>query len=91
MNTPKTETSRALDHEDLVEIYAAATSIEAERLVLMLEEDGVEALARATTISSFPTAGQHLILVRAGDREKALVTIRDARREGVVSEGGAWL
>ena len=91
MNTSKTGISRALDHEDLVEIYAAASSIEAERLVLMLEEDGVEALARATTSSSFPTAAQHLILVRAGDRDKALITIGDARREAVISEGGSWL
>jgi hypothetical protein len=84
-------TSRALDHEDLVELYAAASSIEAERLVMLLGEDGVEAIARATTISSFPTSSQHLILVRAGDREAAKKTIEDARREGVVSDGGDWL
>ena len=80
-----------LAHEDLVEIYAAASQIEGDRLVLLLEEDGVEALARATTSSSFPTASAHLILVRAGDRQKAKKTIEDARREGVISDGGEWL
>ena len=80
-----------LDREDLLEIYAAASAIEAERLILLLEEDGIDGIARATTMSSFPTAGQHLILVRAGDAEKAKVTIGDARREGVISENGEWL
>ena len=80
-----------LDNEDLLEIYAAATSIEAERLVMLLSEDGIEALARATTISSFPAGGQHLILVKGSDREKATKTIADARREGVVSSQGEML
>lgn len=81
----------ALDREDLIEIYAAATQMEAERLVMMLGEDGVEAIARATTISSFPTAGQHLILVRQSDGDKARKTITDARTEGVVGTTGEML
>lgn len=84
-------TSPALDREDLIELYAPASQVEAERIVLLLEEDGVEGLARATSSSSFPTASQHLILVRAGDREKARKTIDDARREGVITDGGEWL
>ena len=81
----------ALDQEDLIELYAAATQMEAERLVMMLGEDGVEAIARATTISSFPTAGQHLVLVRQSDTDKARKTITDARNEGVVSQNGELL
>jgi hypothetical protein len=77
--------------EDLLEIYAAASSMEAERLVLMLGEDGVEALSRATTASSFPTGGQYLILVKASDREKAVKTIGDARREGAITDRGEML
>ncbi len=81
----------ALHNEDILEIYAAASAVEAERLVLLLEEDGIEALARATTMSSFPAGGQHLVLVKASDREKALKTIADARREGAVSDRGEVL
>ncbi|MDP2343946.1 MAG: hypothetical protein Q8O67_23515 [Deltaproteobacteria bacterium] len=81
----------ALTNEDLLEIYAAASSMEAERLVLLLGEDGIEAMARATTMSSFPTPGQYLILVKGSDREKALKTITDARREGAISDRGELL
>ena len=78
-------------NEDLLEIYAASSSLEAERLVLLLGEDGVEALARATTGSSFPSASQHLILVKSSDRAQALKTINDARREGAISVRGELL
>jgi hypothetical protein len=80
-----------ITNEDLVELYAAASAIEAERLVLLLNEDGVEALARETTASSFPTSGMHLIMVRTSDREKAHATIALARSEGAVTDRGEWL
>jgi hypothetical protein len=79
------------DAEDLVELYAAQGAIEADRIVLLLAEDGVEGLARATTVSAFPTSGAHLILVRGADRERARATIENARREGAISVGGEWL
>jgi hypothetical protein len=79
------------DADDLIELYASTIAVEADRIVLLLAEDGIEALARATTMSSFPTAAQHLILVRAGDRDRARATIENARREGAISEGGDWL
>jgi hypothetical protein len=81
------------DNEDVLEIYAAASALEADRLVLMLTEDGIEAMARATTMSSFPASAtsQHLVLVRAADKEKALATIEAARREGAVTMGGEVL
>jgi hypothetical protein len=80
-----------LSGEDLVELYAPANAIEADRIVMLLAEDGIEAIARATTMSSFPTSAQHLVLVRAADRERAHATIANARREGAVSDGGEWL
>ncbi|MBM4279824.1 MAG: hypothetical protein FJ137_03440 [Deltaproteobacteria bacterium] len=79
------------DADDLIELYAAANAIEADRLVLLLADDGVEALARATTMSSFPASGQQLILVRGVDRARARTTIDNARREGVIADGGDWL
>ena len=80
-----------LSAEDLVELYAPANAIEADRLVLLLADDGVEAIARATTMSSFPTSAQHLLLVRGADRQRARATIENARREGAISDGGDWL
>jgi hypothetical protein len=80
-----------LSVEDLVELYAPANAIEADRIVMMLADDGIEAIARATTISSFPTSGQHLVLVRAADRQVARATIENARRESAISDGGEWL
>jgi hypothetical protein len=79
--------------EDLVELYAAATRVEADRIVLLLEEDGVEAMARETTMTSFPSPAEAhvLVLVRSGDRDKAKATVEAAVREGAVSEGGQLL
>jgi hypothetical protein len=79
--------------EDLVELYAAATRVEADRIVLLLEEDGVEAISRETTMTSFPSPAEAhvLVLVRSNDREKARTLIEAAVREGAVSEGGQLL
>jgi hypothetical protein len=79
------------DNDDLVEIYAPAHGIEADRLVLLLADDGIEALARATTSSSFPANARYLLLVRASDEARARLTIEHARRDGAVSGGGEWL
>jgi hypothetical protein len=79
--------------EDLVEVYAAANAVEADRLVLLLEEDGVEAIARETTMSSFPSPAEahYLILVRDGSKAKAKEIIEAARREGAISTDGEHL
>jgi len=79
-----------LDAEDLIELYVAPSQLEADRLVLMLGEDGVEAIPRATTMTSFPTAGSYLILVKFSDLATAKKTINDARREGAISDAGSF-
>jgi hypothetical protein len=80
----------ALDKEDLVEMYGAASLLEGQRLVLLLEEDGIEALVRETTASSFPSAAEahYLVCVRAGDIEKARAVVEAARRDGAISLDG---
>lgn len=79
--------------EDLVEIYAAAGALEADRIVLILDEEGVEAIARETTMSSFPSPseGSHLILVREPQKAQARTLIEGARRDGAIGETGAFL
>ena len=79
--------------EDLVEIYAAAGALEADRIVLLLDEEGIEAIARETTMSSFPSTfeGSHLILVRDAQKAQARVLLENARRDGAIGETGAFL
>jgi hypothetical protein len=77
--------------EDLLELYSAPSQLEADRLVLMLGDDKIEAIARATTMTNFPTTGGYLILVRAGDAAQARKLIAEARRDAVIGEGGEFL
>jgi hypothetical protein len=79
--------------DDLVEIYGAASSVEADRLVLLLEEEGIEAISRATTMSSFPSPAEssYLVCIRSSERERARALIEAARRDGAISEDGAFL
>lgn len=79
------------DADDLIELYAATSQLEADRLVLLLKDDGIEALARATTMTSFPTTGAWLVQVRFGDLASARKIIGAARTEGAVSDRGEFL
>ena len=60
---------------------------------MILEDDGVEALYRATTASSFPSdAGAgYLVCVKAADKEKARTSIEALRKDGVVTLDGTFL
>jgi hypothetical protein len=79
-----------LEAEDLIELYAAPNQLEADRLVLLLAEDGIEAIPRATTMTSFPTSGTWLNVVAASAVTDARRIITTARAEGVISTGGAF-
>ena len=81
------------DALDIVEIYAAASSLEADRIVLLLQEDGIEAMARGTTASSFPSQveGAYLILVTENLADAACKAIESARAEEAISDKGAFL
>jgi hypothetical protein len=81
----------SFEDEDLLELYSAPSQLEADRIVLMLGEDQIEGLARATTMTSFPTSGAYLIVVRASDVAAARKVIAAARREGAISDGGQFL
>lgn len=78
--------------DELVEVYGAASSVEADRIVLLLEEEEIDAIVRATTASSFPSpaAAHHLVCVRGSDQERARHLIEAARRDGAISEDGAF-
>ncbi|HEY1098442.1 MAG TPA: hypothetical protein VGF99_05925 [Myxococcota bacterium] len=76
--------------EHLIELYAAPGRIEADRLVLLLQEDGVEVITRPTTSSMFPVEGPMLLLVPEHDVARARSTIENARREGAVGYEGEF-
>jgi hypothetical protein len=82
-----------ISDDEVVECYAAASEIEATRIVLMLDEDGVDAVSRNTTMSSFPSGGtsQYLILIRYGDRIRARLLIEAARRDHAITVDGEFL
>ena len=82
-----------LDLEYLVELYGAASAMEADRIVLLLDEDGIESIARETTMSSFPSPGNahHLVCVRASERARAKQLIEAARADGAVTTDGLFL
>lgn len=82
-----------LDAQDLVEIYGATSAVEADRLTLLLDEDGIEAVTRATTMSSFPTEAEahYLVCVRGEDKARAVEVIEAARRDGAITSDGAFL
>jgi hypothetical protein len=76
--------------DDLVEIYAAATRVEGDRLTLLLEEVGIDAIVRETTVTTFPSPVEDhvLLLVKASDRDRARTLIAAAIQDGAVSEQG---
>lgn len=80
--------------EDLVAIYAATNAMEADRIVLMLKDEGIEhVLKQESSISEIPTVGTQsfLIAVLESDREKAQSVIRQAIEDGVLPKGGTLL
>ena len=79
-----------LDTEELIELYAATSHEEGDRIVQLLEQDGIEALARDVGSSSFPTTSPVLILVPAHNVDVARGTIENARREGAITDGGEF-
>lgn len=79
-----------MEAEDLIELYAATNQLEADRLVLLLAEDGIEAIPRATTMTSFPTSGAWLILVAESAVDAARKIISNARLEGAISDRGEF-
>jgi hypothetical protein len=84
---------QAIDQDEVVELYAASSEIEATRIVLLLDEDGVDAVSRTTTMTSFPSGGtsQYLILIRYRDRVRARLLIEAARRDQAITMDGEFL
>ncbi len=87
------EEHNPLDEMNMADVYAAGGPMEADRITLMLEDEGIAALRREISVSEFPsTATQRfLILTPASDKAKAQALIRQAIQDGVLSDEGTFL
>jgi len=79
--------------EDIVELYAAGSSVEADRIVLLLDEEGIEAQRRETSVPVFPAISnaRHLITVLAHDKDRATEVIKRAIDDEILVADGTFL
>ncbi len=75
------------------DIYAAANDIEAERIITLLNSEGVPATYYQSNVSSLPSdASKHFIITTpAKSRNVALALIQNARKDGVISDTGMFI
>jgi hypothetical protein len=87
------EETNPLDSMNMVDVYAAGSPMEADRISALLADEGIEPMTREVSVSEFPsTATQRfLILTAEGDKERAQALIRQAIADGVLPSDGSFL
>jgi hypothetical protein len=82
-----------MDDIDLLDVYAASSQIAAERIVLMLQDQGLQAECRESSVSGFPSVGtaRFLIVMPANQGERAKSLIEEAIRDEVIPGEGTFL
>lgn len=87
------EAGNPLDDMDLVEVYAASSAMGADRIVLMLDDEGIAAQKRESSVAQIPSAStqRHLIIVPSPDKERAQALIKQAILDEVLPGDGAFL
>jgi len=75
------------------DIYAAASEVEAERIVSFLRDEGIETMEQQTNMPSFPTTvtARYIITVSKDQKEKAIELVKSARNDGIISNSGTFL
>ncbi len=75
------------------DIYAAASEIEAERIITFLQSKKINACEALNQISQIPTRGQvhHLICVPKNSCDKTRELIKEARTNNVISSKGMFI
>ncbi len=77
---------------NFLNIYQAADEIEAERIQSLLEEEGFEARLFHSAVSQLPGVESHFeVAVLHKHKVKALAVIKQAIRDGIISEDGQFL
>lgn len=82
-----------MDDIDLLDVYAASSQIAAERIVLMLQDRGLQAETRESSVSGFPSVGtaRFLIIMPANQGEAAKALIQEAIDDEVIPQDGTFL
>jgi hypothetical protein len=83
----------AVPDMDLSEVYSAASPMEADRILMVLADEGIEGMRRDTSVSQFPSdanAGA-LVLVPVESRDKARELIQQAIDDEVIPADGTFL
>lgn len=78
----------------LTPLYHAAHAVEAERIVSLLCEQGIQADYRQQQLPQLPgvaTVGQHRISAAPSDHERASRIIDNAREDGIISRQGQFV
>lgn len=78
---------------DITAIYAASSAIEADRIVLLLQEEGVQANQQESSVSAIPTDTGHRFFVTcfANVADKARDVIKQAITDEVISSNGSFM
>ena len=77
----------------LINIYAAANVLEAQRIVGDLEQEGITAAFLENQISQYPGVGDihFIITVDPKQKDRAIQLLTKARQNGLVSTSGTFL
>jgi len=81
------------EFDKLVDVYAASGEIEAERIITFLRDKGIDARESTKGISQLPVTGEmgFCIAVFRNEAKRAKEIIKQARKDGVISENGNFL
>ena len=85
--------SHPLTDMNLVEIYAASTDLEADRVVMLLGDEEIEAYKREQSVTAIPVEAGHrfIIVVFEDHKDRALEVLEQARKDEVLPAGGTFL
>lgn len=79
--------------ERYIDVYAASDALEAERIITVLEEEGIVAHESSSGVSQIPSLGDNrfIIAVLRGSIKQSKAVIEQARQDGVISANGIFL
>lgn len=85
--------AKPVEIERLLDIYAASNEIEAERIIAILEDEGIFATESQTGISQLPVSSdtRYIIAVFKENAMAAKKHLEQARKDQVISENGGFI
>lgn len=79
--------------KEMVDLYAAASEIEAEVIVGLLSDEGLGVRLFRPQISQFPTLtdNQFIVAITPDHKESATELLKQARDDSIISDLGAFI